>query len=265
MSESSFNPKASSYDAANALTLASAAEAAYAEPDELDAKVEELGFRKTDFFDNDSTQGFLAVSDEAILLAFRGTQTEEIKDILADLKVRMVEGPAGRIHRGFNAALAAVWNDVKTRVAELHDEKPRPIWVTGHSLGAALATLACARLEMEEKRPVQGLYLYGSPRVGDKVFAREYDRICKAKTFRFVNNNDAVTRVPVPLKLFPYKHVGTLEYIDVKGRLRPTISWWRRLLDRLRGRVRDLGKLGTDGMKDHGIARYVNWLKQHFQ
>ncbi len=154
-----------------------------------------------------------------------------------------------------------MWERAKARVKKLHDEKPRPIWITGHSLGAALATLACARLEMEEELEVQGLYTYGSPRVGDREFARAFEQACPGRAFRFVHNNDVVTRVPAGVKLLPYKHVGKLTYIDVKGRLRPTISWWRRLIDRIRGRIRDLGRLGTDGMKDHGIVKYVERLK----
>ena len=86
----------------------------------------------------------------------------------------------------------------------------------------------------------------------------------RERTYRFRNNNDVVTRVPPPgfIKL-RYRHIGTPRYFDAQGRLRPKITKFRQLLDRLRGRLKDLGKLGTDGMKDHAMDRYLENLEKN--
>jgi predicted lipase len=68
----------------------------------------------------------------------------------------------------------------------------------GHSLGAALATLAADRLP-----DVQGLYTFGSPRVGDKGFQAHF----RVKAYRLVNGKDIVPTVPGE---GPFRHVGEL-------------------------------------------------------
>lgn len=86
----------------------------------------------------------------------------------------------------------------------------RPFFVTGHSLGGALATLASYRL-MKMGVNVRGLYTYGSPRVGNQAFTHDFRMLAfnkglKAKASpqksgegglnRFVHRLDLVARVP---------------------------------------------------------------------
>src|SRR5262249_13938988 len=75
------------------------------------------------------------------------------------------------------------------------------LWLAGHSLGGALATLAAAHLGRDA---VQGLYTYGCPRVGDAAFAAVLPR---RSHFRFVHRDDWVTTVPPDL--LGYVHAGT--------------------------------------------------------
>ena len=71
------------------------------------------------------------------------------------------------------------------------------VWVTGHSLGAALATLATIRLT-NDGIPVNGLYTYGCPRVGEVKFRSLFEENVTARAYRLVNNNDIVARIPIP-------------------------------------------------------------------
>ena len=106
-----------------------------------------------------------------------------------------------------------MWGDVTARL----DELQLPVFYTGHSLGAALATLAAARRFVEGKIPPAALYTFGSPRVGTTEFIRAFP-----PTFlhcRVVNDQDIVPTVP-PRTLNIYHHVGTLHKIEHDGHLR---------------------------------------------
>jgi hypothetical protein len=131
------------------------------------------------------------------VLVFRGTQ--ESQDWLINLNTlptRWLGG--GRVHRGFKQAWENVWSTVEPYLSTLKV----PIFYTGHSLGAALATLAAA------KRPPQALYTFGTPRVGDAEFSKIFANI---KAYRVVNHRDLVATVP-PTAL-GFCHVGELHYL----------------------------------------------------
>lgn len=110
-----------------------------------------------------------------------------------------------------------IWIEVRERLLAQARER-RPVWMAGHSLGAALATLAADRLG-----GVRGLYTFGSPAVGDQAFAEDF----RVNAYRYVHHRDIVTRVP-PFGWYEgeekrrgdYVHVGALKYIDGDGRLR---------------------------------------------
>jgi triacylglycerol lipase len=131
--------------------------------------------------------------------------------ILADLKTNIdirlsnwTEG--GRVHSGFKAALEEIWGELRPEIGKLQTQGLK-IWLTGHSLGAALATLAADRLQ-----DVQGLYTFGSPRVGDKGFQAHFQVLA----FRVVNGKDIVATVPGE---DPFRHVGDIVWIEPKGSL----------------------------------------------
>ncbi len=89
----------------------------------------------------------------------------------------------------------------------------RDLWITGHSLGAALATLLAASLDGPGPR-IQGVYLFGSPRVGDDPFVQAYNRRYARITYRISNTSDVVTSVPLPVPMFGswggyFSHVDT--------------------------------------------------------
>ena len=68
--------------------------------------------------------------------------------------------------------------------------------------------------------PFNGLYTYGQPRVGDPDFCGNCDTHFGDQYFRFVNNLDIVTRVPLadlPALPWPetYAHAGRLLYFDL--------------------------------------------------
>ncbi len=192
-------------------------------------------------------------------MAIRGTQPDKLQDWLADADFDLVDGPFGKVHDGFYRALRAVWREVLQTIRNFQDNG-QSLWFTGHSLGAALATLNVATLRADDK-PVYGLYTFGQPRTGGRDFAANFNQDFKPRCFRFVHNNDIVPRVP--LRAMNYSHVGTFLYFDKDGKIDDDLSWWYQVLDRVEGRIEDLGKPGTDGIKDHSMDRYLKWLEKN--
>lgn len=259
MSRFKFNPNTTRYSAINALGLVKASKLAYDEEEEIKAKIQKWGFNRLRFFDKEETQAFMIANEEMILTAFRGTEPTHLKDWMTDVDIELKQGPGGNVHDGFQRALNHVWQGILESL-EVFQTEAQSLWFTGHSLGGALATLAVARLR-EEDRPVHGLYTFGQPRVGDREFAKNFNIDFKTQAFRFVNNNDVVTRVP--LRLMGYSHIGTFLYMDSRGKLHQDIHYWNKFLDRLQGRIDDFLVPGTEGMKDHFMNRYETNLERN--
>ena len=254
-----FDAQATTYSVNNAYWLAQASDIAYQEKSTIQPAVAKLGLEHFEFLSREDTEGYIAANDEIIVVAFRGTEPTHLQDLLADAKMHKVPGPLGRVHRGFLHAFELVKHDMFGAIERLRNEEyPQSLWCTGHSLGAALAVVAVAHLLVDGQK-VDGLYNYGQPRAGSDEFAAEFNRLFGERHFRFVNNNDAVTRVPP--RNFGYSHTGTVRYIDVTGEIEEDMGSWSQFLDRVRGRIEDFLKPGTDGLKDHSMSRYVEHIR----
>src|SRR5438128_392078 len=159
-----------------------------------------------DFFNTSETQAALFVNAKlkCAALVFRGTLG--LADIITDAEFVLDDWlpNAGQVHIGFRDALQKVWARIEARLAGF----PHPVFYAGHSLGAALATLASARAIIEGKLPrPAALYTFGSPRVGNATFTA---RLRSVYHCRVVNDNDIVATVPPP----PFfRHDGELYHI----------------------------------------------------
>src|SRR5206468_5752984 len=127
----------------------------------------EAGVQMTPFTGpNTNTQGFIFHNNDFIIVSFRGTQIDKIGDFLADLQTDLeffpdAEPGGGRVHHGFKKAIDDVWEGINQQLSRINqDGRGRKVWFTGHSLGAAISTLAANRFGSEN---AQGLYTYGSP------------------------------------------------------------------------------------------------------
>ncbi len=245
-----FNNKATEFSAQNAYWLAWLSKLAYENKDTVEINLVAEGMRLVEFFDEKNTQAFICADEHKLIIAVRGT--DGLADAMTDINVDLVGGVGGKVHEGFNTSAARLWKTILTHVR--HRGK-RSLFLTGHSLGAGIATILTARLVQEKDEPVNGLYVYGMPRSGNRKFARNFNNSFGDKTFRFVNNNDVVTRTP--FRSMGYSHVGQFIYFDEYGQVRSDIGWWQKLLDRVTGRFHDLFERGTDGIKDHAVAEYV--------
>jgi len=264
-----FNPATTQYHPANAYALGRSALLAYADAAAVVATASAWGFSRCRFIDRRETQLFVAGNATTLVVAFRGTEPRKLQDWMSDADIEKCAGPFGaRVHSGFDRALGYVWDDLVATLREFQDNS-QSLWITGHSLGAALAILATAYLRDSGRRagdpvdkPVYGLYTFGSPRVGDHTFERAYDLDSASRSFRFVNNNDAVTRVP-PREL-DFSHVGKFLYFDATGKtLEVDPHWWYCFLEGVKGSIEDLGNLGPNALHDHSMQTYCERLQQH--
>ena len=195
-----------------ALSLARASDLAYEEEEKVRAAVREWGLEPTAIFDRNDTEGFIAGNDQLLVLAFRGTVN--LADWLRNLKIIRRDTPIGKVHGGFKQGLEAVWQVDVEPVLRRAAERGQKVWITGHSLGGALATLAAAWCH--EWADVRGVYTYGQPLVGNKRFASLFNDALLDRFHRFVNNRDIVTKVP-PAPMF--SHVDKRIQLDKDGDL----------------------------------------------
>lgn len=248
------------FELSTAIHLAAAAELAYATPEVIgQTATTDWQALQVTCYDVESTQCLLAVEPDSLVVAFRGTEGDKLEDWIADLEFELVPGPLnGRVHAGFYDALACVWQLLDREVRRLQAAQPRRLWVTGHSLGAALAALAAARW-CEAGVEVAGLYTFGQPRTGDANFTRNLDFAFRSQAFRVVNNRDIVTRTP-PRSL-GYQHLGTLIYLTESGELSHDVGWWQRFLSHCGGGIEGILDWGKEGLEDHRIAHYRQRLE----
>lgn len=200
----------------NAWWLMDAAFLAYSAPAQIRQVFGDMSANVQTFSGPLTTQCYVADAEDWIVLAFRGTQADEFWPAVVDWSVdaRFLPAPdvhGDWVHAGFRDAIQEVWADVAGYLRALRAESPRPLWIAGHSLGAALATVAANRCSDErDQLGLAGVYSFGCPRAGDRAFGGRIG----SPVWRLRNNSDLVTNLPLGLV---FAHVGNLAFIDGSG------------------------------------------------
>ena len=148
--------------------------------------------------------------DGDIVVAFKGSSTP--RDFLQDAKFTMrrpdwsLDAFPALIHAGFLEDFTAIAEAVIEQIQDCLAKHPHAqLYVTGHSLGGALAILGALEFH-RQKLTVAGVYTFGQPRVGNSLFRVIHDLALRAVTYRIVNQNDLVPRTPG--WLLGYRHCG---------------------------------------------------------
>jgi triacylglycerol lipase len=246
----------------NALRLAEMSYFAYGTQTDIHNVLSGFSFPNFRFFDVADTQAFVAGNDDIVIIAFRGTTS--IKDWLTDIKIKLFSFSNGRIHTGFHEALDVIWDDLYRTVRTFQDRN-QTIWITGHSLGGALAVLAAAGFLDDGVVDLQGVYTFGQPKVGDKIFGKYVDSRLKSKLFRFVYDEDLVTIQP---PFGGYVHIGCECYFDRMGRFYDKNIGWAKFYSRCASiairsseRASDFRAANPGGIADHGMGYYIRCIK----
>ena len=221
----------------------------YDNPKDSKNKFKSFGFNIVEFFDIDGAQAYLLKDMNDIhVLSFRGTEVTQKSDILADLKAgKNIEACGGKVHVGFKGEINKVWPAIEKAIANIDT-----LYLTGHSLGAAMATIAASRMQSK----VTALITFGSPRVGNQEFVSSLN----VTHYRVQNNCDDVTKVP--FRLSGFRHHGTHMYMNFYGEFRD-LTPWQRIKDMVRSRLRARAK-GQKfiGVFDHLMANYIAKLEK---
>jgi hypothetical protein len=206
-----------------------------------------VGFQGAEFFSNGGTQAFAAVNPatSTLIVAFRGTEPHA-DDIFTDVDfpLQARAGYEGEVHSGFADGLALVWEQIEAWVAANHGDQAMQCIFTGHSLGAALATLAVARAKSANlfgnSAQSYALITFGSPRAGNQKFA---DSLIGIDIQRYMDCCDLVCHLPPEHLIYAYVHVADVIYIDRDG-------------------IRDTRASAGSIERDKWIAR-AEYLEQH--
>jgi Lipase (class 3) len=230
----------------------------------INGVLDRAGYRDAQYFETQGSadrrgmHGFLARSkgEGPSVLVFRGTDSDDPSDLVADGRFLFTQWEAGgRVHRGFADALA----EVRPQLEQLLPTIDAKLLITGHSLGAGLATLLASAWSAKLAKGWE-LYTYGCPRAGDGDFVATIEA---GKAHRYVDCCDAVTRVPP--EAFGYVHAGTLAFIDHDGVVRGDSDDAFVNSERLKGTEEYLlhyfahvGTVATRDLADHAPINYVS-------
>lgn len=259
---------------------------AYADETHLNAKLEEWLAEGdlVEYHDKEvDAQCLIAKTANACFLSFRGTE-QNLTDWLTDARLEHVLLPWNeaaadiKVHKGFSESVDKIWNNLEAKFTEFKlDKSGLPIWISGHSLGGAMAVLAAERIASNHANTLNGLtigglHTYGQPRVGNKAFAEHTDKLLTGKYIRTINNRDTVPLVPFPdnpdllklvkdrtLKKWTYAHAGRVLYFnDVGLAIMDPPAWYRTLDKGVISKDKEvlINKL-KEAFGDHSIENYV--------
>lgn len=192
--------------------------------------------------DDDIDACLVGTTDQGVILAFRGTippnihNQESVLDWIGDLTDNPIVAPSipGKVHEGFWQGLSALWEPMTKEIKQQMTVggKTLPLYITGHSKGGALSSLAALRLKLEAGIVPTAVYTFASPHPGDSTFANQYNLEIPNHT-RYEYGNDIVPHI-VPdaafmdaiahlpefsrsfkgMEMWDYAHVGTLQFIQ---------------------------------------------------
>ncbi len=229
---------------------------------QIPEELSRLGFTAITPFHNGMTDGwaYIAEGKDLIVLSFRGTTS--IANWGTNLNADLTH-PEGtdehlRVHEGFYEAFVKL-NEGELGIKNKIDAVKKstngaiPIYITGHSLGGALAQIAAAVLGSDQ---VAACYTFGSPRVGNAYF----DLWVKVPSYRVMNYADIVPEVPPPIF---YRHSGDPRYLPktvtaspFRFEPSPIERGWQ-----FAEGVLQLVRAGSIlGIQDHAIADYCRKL-----
>ena len=179
-----------------------------------------------------ATEWAVLSNSKVVIVVFRGTDDDLLPEWKSNIAYQLRTAPKSwgeniRVHSGFYSTLSGVYQTIRNEVRDRNDGGRIPVYLTGHSRGAALATLCAYRFQKVGGVPVAGAYVFGAPRVGTVQGWRDQYKTTGLwdKTFRWVNYRDPAHKLPDYGDVRPwhqnitnqYAHVGQLNWFSKSG------------------------------------------------
>jgi hypothetical protein len=168
------------------------------------------------------TRGFIAEDAPAkiAIVAFRGSEISYKDWFGTNFKLKFRKLKDGvKVHSGFYKSLNSVYNQIHDYLNGRIMSGWR-IYITGHSLGGALATVLMYTLQNEYPSHISQLYLftYGAPPVGNDVFANLFKRLMSYDV-TIIGDFFSYDRCPIPagMELFGYEKTPKVAYLPHSG------------------------------------------------
>ena len=175
---------------------------AYKDPLEARRDLSELGVQ-SETINGGSMIGYVVDFGDDVVVAFRGTETDDEYDILQDLRfLRSGSGDDGGMHGGFKRGYDSLHSQVKSLLKRYEAKR---IWITGHSLGGGLAVCCAQRLLKDGEYEIAGVMTFGQPMAVDRTMGKRLHSKLDGRYVFFVNDMDLVTRF-----VEPYVHFGEM-------------------------------------------------------
>lgn len=260
-----FESDAEGYSHENAKTLCFLSKVAYLNLSEFQEQVADFHFDEIHCISRDQATAYVVSKENSIITIFRGSEGNHLdwrRNIRA-ITCNRGPGKYGSVHEGFQKVTSRLWYtkfqsaSIQELMQSLQRENPK-YWFTGHSQGGAAASLCAAYLQFESCLPVQGIYVFGSPRFAKQKYQIKFNQKLFNKTYRFENNNDLVVTVP-PQRFFSFHHVGNRIYISSAGELsfNPNIQYVEADKDIGKRLAKQAEQAGPDCIEDHAINKYL--------
>ena len=162
------------------------------------------------------------------------------------------------VHSGFKQACLTLWPRIEAHLLDLRAQRgPHfPVYITGHSLGGALATV-CFLLTLlrSEPIPIQGVTTFGQPRVGNSWMGKFISQHSPVIIQRIQNSSDVVPNVPTSSA--GYRHCGLHILILNDGKIlrNPPISQQRQ----------ENASQFASGIANHSMVNYIKMIRLNEQ
>ena len=194
-------------------------------------------------------QALIVAHDATVFLAFRTTEPRS-NDWLGSVNAAPKANPygKGRVHAGFLSAFQALLRSGEIGQARSLIRSARQVWITGHGVGGALASIASAWLA-REGTSTTGLYTFGAPRVGDVGYRDYVNQRLTYRYWRFLYGSDLAGDAPLRSEVFGRE--GNVMRLHNFGR--STLTW----VDRNGVTHRTGRTFQGRTLKDHELSLYA--------
>jgi hypothetical protein len=232
------------------LRLAKLCEISYIDED-IAGKLKRMGFDLLQRIGKSGDlSGFVCCNSRYAVLVFQGTDPRDWQTIKEDLKFWKTKKDQVRYVQGFSDA----YEELLPGFSEFVKTCDVPLYITGHSLGGAIALITAMRAS---PGTFEACYTFGAPRVcgisGEKLDDNK-------SIFRVINSSDVVPSLPL-LVMGNWPFIGKLYYITGGYKL---ISGYRAYVMRVFGQAWPIATRAVFGLagflKNHPIDKYVDAL-----